>query len=458
MAGFTPSEVTQATGAVMTGPSFFEYFSGVSTDTRTVQPGDLFVALLGERFDGHEFLAQAVAAGAIGLLISRTDLVLPVGITIFQTSDTLRAFQRLAKFHRQRYTIPVVGITGSNGKTTTKDMTAAILSSRYQVLKTEANFNNEIGLPATLLRLNNKCDVAVVEMGMRGLGQIAALCELAAPSLGIVTNVSETHIELLDSLQNIATAKAELVDAIPPAGLIILNADNPYVLAMRDKAVCRVITYGLQEIAKIRAVDIVSEQGNTAFLCMTPQGDFPITVPAMGQHNVYNALAAIAVGLELGLALSEIQAGLEHFVAGKMRLQVEQVGTYTLINDAYNASPASMRAAIDTLVDIAKGRRVAVLGDMLELGEIATAAHRQVGDKLAAADIEVLITVGEMARHIAAAAVENGVKTCRVCSNHLEAQQALAELLVSGDTILVKGSRGMKMERVAELIGKNILE
>ncbi|MBP2639512.1 MAG: UDP-N-acetylmuramoylalanyl-D-glutamyl-2,6-diaminopimelate/D-alanyl-D-alanyl ligase [Firmicutes bacterium] len=454
MASFTVAEVLAVTQTLLDGAVFQETFSGVSTDTRTLEPGNLFIALSGDRFDGHRFLKQAAKAGAAGVLISMTAALqdLPAGITVFRAADTLAAFQGLAKFHRQRYTIPVVAITGSNGKTTTKDLTAAILASRWRVLKTEANYNNEIGLPKTLLSLASEHQAAVLEMGMRGTGQIRALCEIAAPTIGIITNVSETHIELLGSLENIAKAKRELVESIPASGTVILNADNSYVSAMREQAVGHVVTYGLGLDADVRAEQIETGQETTKFVCHTQQGEFAVVLPAIGRHNVYNALAAIAAGLAMGLVPQEIQAGISSFATTAMRLHKIAVGGCTILNDTYNASPASMAAAIDALVSIAVGRRVAVLADMLELGDIAISAHRQIGEKLANEKIDVLVTVGELAKHIAAAAKEKGLVGAVACSDHAAAQRELNRLLKPGDTILVKGSRGMKMEQIVDYL------
>ncbi|MBP1763087.1 MAG: UDP-N-acetylmuramoylalanyl-D-glutamyl-2,6-diaminopimelate/D-alanyl-D-alanyl ligase [Firmicutes bacterium] len=459
MAAFTLQDVLMATNAVLAGPAIQTSFFGVSTDTRTLRPGDLFIALSGDRFDGHRFLQQAAAAGAAALLISRADADLPAGITVFSVADTLQAFQGLAKFHRRRYTIPVVAITGSNGKTTTKELTASVLSSRWHVLKTEANYNNEIGLPKTLLSLTDGHQAAVVEMGMRGLGQINALCTVAEPTVGIITNVSETHMELLGSIENIARAKSELVEAIPADGLVVLNADNPYVLGMKEQASCRVLTYGLSANADVWADQIQTGQQETNFVCHARQDVFAVGLPAIGRHNIYNALAAIAVGLAMGLTPQEIQSGIRAFVPDAMRLHTITTADYTILNDTYNASPASMAAAVDTLVGVAAGRRVAVLGDMLELGAIAVDAHRQIGEKLAREKIAVVITVGELARHIAAAAKDGGIAGTVACEDHVAVKHELNKLLESGDTILVKGSRGMKMEEIVNyLIGSGAAE
>lgn len=451
MAEFTLDEVLAATGGSLKGPVAAAGFTGVSTDTRTLKGGDLFIALKGEKFDAHDFLAKAAAAGAAGMIVSNGDVAIPGGITAVLVNDTLAALQELAAYHRRRFTIPVVGITGSNGKTTTKDMTAAVLASRFRVLRTEANYNNDIGLPLTLLKLDASHTAAVVEMGMRGRGQIARLAAVAKPTVAIITNVGETHVEVLGSVDNIAAAKGELVEALGPDGLAVLNADQPLVAAMRDKTPASKLFYGLGPTADVRAENIAVGQRETAFECVTPAGRFAVTMPAVGRHNVYNALAAIAVGLSLKLSPDEIRAGLATFAASPMRLHIETIGSYTVINDAYNASPLSMQAAIDTLKTVAPGRMVAVLGDMLELGEMAEAAHKRVGEALAEAGVKVVITVGPFARYIAAAALAGGVDVTVACGAHPEAQEALRKLLRPGDTVLIKGSRGMKMEKMLEV-------
>jgi len=271
---------------------------------------------------------------------------------------------------------------------------------------------------------------------------------VALPTIAVVTNVGETHIEILGSLENIAAAKGELVETIGKEGLAILNADNPYVRAMEKKTSARVTLFGFEQAADVRAENLVAGERQITFDCISPRGTFPVVVPAPGKHNAYNALAAIAVGLELGLTPAEINAGMETFLPSAMRLHVELLGDYTVINDAYNASPMSMAAAAETLAAIAKGRKIAVLGDMLELGDVAVEAHRRVGEKLAEEGIQVLVTVGKLAKHIAEAALESGVDVTVACQTHDEAQEALRKLMRPGDTILIKGSRGMKMETI----------
>ncbi|HML86903.1 MAG TPA: UDP-N-acetylmuramoyl-tripeptide--D-alanyl-D-alanine ligase [Methylomusa anaerophila] len=454
MAEFTAREVLKATGGKLIHKPGGSLFTGVSTDTRTIKPGNLFIALRGERFDGHEFVIPALEKGAAGLLVSRPDVDIPQNVSVILVNDTRKALQSLARFHRQRFPIPVVAVSGSNGKTTTKEMLAAVLSSRFKVLKTEANYNNEIGLPLTLLNLTPSHEAAVVEMGMRARGEIRELTEIALPTVGVVTNVGQTHIEILGSIENIALAKAELVESIKQKDLVVLNADDDHVRRMQDKTTARVVLYGLTSGAFVRAENIQMHAGEetvTTFDCVSPRGSFPIILHTVGKHNVYNALAAIAVGWELGLKPNEIKSGIASFYPTEMRQAITRRGNFVVINDVYNASPLSMKAAIETLADVAEGRKIAVLGDMLELGHVAAEAHRLVGEFAAEKGVDIIVTVGDFARYIADTAQLHGVKNVMVCSNHEEAKALLKGIVKSGDSILFKGSRGMKMEKVLEV-------
>ncbi len=450
MAEFRISEVCIATNGTIVGNVQQEMFTGISTDTRTIKQGDLFIPLVGDNFDGHDFIDKAIQNGAAGIIFNRKELYIPEHITAIAVADTLLALQDLARFHRQRFTIPVVAITGSNGKTTTKDMAAAVLSNQYQVLKTNANYNNEIGLPLTLLQLTKQHEVAIVEMGMRGRGQISQLANIALPTIGIITNVGETHLELLGTIENIAAAKAELLDVIPENGLSILNGDNMYVREMSKQAKSRILLFGLKQ-GDIKAENIQIHAQSMNFTCLFANNQFLVEIPTTGRHNVYNALAAIALGMELGMTPESICAGLKNFNASPMRLHIEKLGDYLIVNDAYNASPMSVAAAIETLIDVAEDRKVAVLGDMLELGAIAVEAHEKIGEQLAKHHVDVVVTVGNLAANIAKRASLCGIEKVVACSNHVEAQEALGKLLEPGDTILIKGSRGMKMENIIKM-------
>jgi UDP-N-acetylmuramoyl-tripeptide--D-alanyl-D-alanine ligase len=454
MAQFTVNELSHATGGVLRQGAESTPVFGVSTDSRKVREGDAFIALVGESFDGHAFVAQCLAKGVAGVIVSHAvDVAVPQHAFFLEVENTLYALQDIARFHRQRYDIPVIGVTGSNGKTTTKDMIAAVLVQRFTTLKTQANFNNEIGLPLTLLGLNDEHQAAVVEMGMRGLGEIRELADIALPNLAVVTNVSETHMELLGSIGNIARAKAELVESLSDNGIAFLNSDDILVKSMADRCRGDVVFYGTGVDADVRAVDIVS-LGECGTRATVRAGDktFSVTIPVPGRHNVVNALAAIAVGLRLGMTEEEIRQGLAQFSPSAMRLDIRTTKQgYKVINDVYNASPLSMRAALDTLCDIATNRKIAVLGDMLELGSISEQAHREVGEYAARRGIACVLTLGGQAQFIAEGARKFGSKLdCIESFMELETLiNRLIEVARPGDIILVKGSRGMRMERVA---------
>ena len=455
MADFTLDEVIRATDAAVENAAPVR-FTDVVTDTRRILPQALFVALRGERFNGEDFAAEAVAKGAAGILVSQSaaaEKFATLSVPILRVCDSLTAYQALAHAWRMKFRLPVVAVTGSNGKTTTKDLTASVLGTAWPVLKTEANFNNEVGLPLTLLQLTSEHRAAVVEIGMRGLGQIAALAPLAAPSVGVVTNVGETHIELLGSMENIARAKSELAEAISPGGTVILNADDPRVAAMAGKCRLgvRVVTFGIEEAATVRGLEIVAEGSASRFsVSFDGRETEAFTLPLLGRHNVYNALAALAVGWTLGLSPAAMREGLAQPRLTGQRFECYEKNGYIIINDAYNASPASMAAALTTLSETAPGRRVAVLGDMLELGKIARPAHQRVGQEAAVAGVELLLTRGTLGEEIAKAAKEAGVKEVHICASHEEAGAILRRQLRPGDTVLFKGSHGMRMDKIID--------
>lgn len=459
MPAFTLDEVREATGAQLYKMEH-EEFTDIVTDTRKITPGVLFLAFKGERFNGEDFVRDAVEKGANGVMVSTScpkEQLAGLKTTVLIAEDTLTAYQQLAHAWRMRFSLPVVAITGSNGKTTTKDLTAAVLSTRGPVLKTQANYNNEIGLPLTLLGLRKEHTAAVVEIGMRGLHQIEAMAPIAAPTVGIVTNVGETHMELLGSIENIAKAKSEMVEAIPAGGTVVLNADNPYVAAMRSQAKegVRVLTFGIEKEADVRAKEETIETidgHETRFKIEWKGREQTFTFAMVGRHNVYNALAAIAAGFALGLTPAEAASGLRNLKATKMRFEVQDVKTYHVINDAYNASPMSMKAAIETLSELTKGRKIAVMGDMLELGSVSEEAHREVGHELAEHGFAAVVTRGQMGAFIADGAEEGGVPQVFRADSHEAAADYLHKILEPGDTILFKGSRGMQMEKIIDLL------
>ena len=451
MLKLTVKQIAEFVGGTINNVTFeAKIIEEVSTDSRVVTGQTLFVPLRGEKSDGHDYLAQVVASGVGCVLCSRRDIVIE-DLACIYVNDTLSALQKLANGVRLLYNIPVIAITGSNGKTTTKEIVFAVLNAKFKVLKNMGNFNNEIGLPLTLLRLTAEHECAIVEMGMRGLGQIEELCQIARPTIGIITNVGETHIELLHSVENIAAAKAELPRFLQAGQLLVLNADDIRVSAMAKLTSAAVVTYGFGETADVRATDVVADIAGIMFTVTIKQMVFKAFLPAVGKHNVYNALAAIAVAWNLGLNVEEIVAGLKNYTPAGMRMLLKKVNGVNVIEDCYNASPLSMNAALDTLA-LFSGRKIAVLADMLELGEHSERLHREIGAKVAACGVNALITYGERAEYIAAAAKENGMTRVMAFRSHDDVRSFLRGFLRTDDVLLVKGSRGMELEKVLSAV------
>lgn len=430
------------------------HVTGVTTDSRKISDGVLFVALKGENFNGEDFAEDALRKGAGAVLVSRTASTHQISGVVLKVDDTLTAYQQISRSWRERFNIPVIAITGSTGKTTTKDLTAAAISALGEIQKTTANFNNEIGVPMTLLGITDKSKAAVVEIGMRGLGQIESLAKYVKPTIAIVTNVNETHIEILGSIENIAKAKSELVESIQAGGTVILNADDKNVLAMKNlvKDGVKIITYGLENSADLTAENILIENNSTKFKLKYGGEIYDFEIPVTGRHNVSNALAAIAAAVSLGITIEKIRKGFSTMAKSKMRFETIRRDGVTIINDAYNASPASMRAAIQTVAEIYDGRKIAVLGDMLELGEISEKVHREIGAELVKNNFDTLITLGELGKFIADGAKDSGMENIFVTSTHEEAAKKILSILREGDIILFKASHGMHMEKIIELI------
>jgi len=454
MKTMTAGEVYRAIGGrLLQGDEGVEV-ARVCTDTRQIKPGDLFFALRGERFDAHDFIDRAVAGGAAAVVVSRAMDVDP-RVPVIRVGDTLAGLQALAAYHRRWFTVPVVGITGSSGKTTTKDMVAAVLETRFPVLKTRGNFNNEIGLPLTLLDFSPEHGAGVVEMAMRGPGEINALCRLARPTCAVITNIGVAHLERLGSVENIARAKGELLEHISPDGFALLPGDSPHAGEQARRCHGRVLYFGLDEGLDIYARDIRREGAGNRFTVVMGDVSFEVHLPLPGRHNVQNALAAAGVGLLLGLTPAEVTAGLSRIALSGMRMDIMEGNNYTIINDAYNANPDSTCAALQSLEELAAedGRRaVAVLGDMLELGAGAVDGHRRVGAAAVRHGVALLVTVGELSRETAEGARRSGGAPGGVidCNNKKEALQVLRRELRPGDVVLVKGSRGMRMEEIIE--------
>jgi UDP-N-acetylmuramoyl-tripeptide--D-alanyl-D-alanine ligase len=434
---------------------------GGAVDSRRVRPGELFVALAGERTDGHRFLRAAADAGAAALLVSREpapDELAALGdLSVLLVPDTLRAFHAIAAGWRARFTPLVVGITGSIAKTSTKEAVAAVLSSRLRTLRSEGNLNNEIGLPLTILELGPEHEAAVLEMGMYVGGEIADLARISRPRIGVVTAVQGVHLSRIGSLDAIEAAKAELVEALPPDGTAVLNADDPRVLGMAGRTAARALTYGFSATADVGAESVrgAGLRGMRFVLRATAGGRAvrrPVSIPTLGRLSVHNALAAAAVGLAAGLGPESIETGLAGGWSAPHRAQVVAAAGVTILDDTYNASPGSVVAALDLLAGL-PGRRIAVLGEMLELGDAAPAGHRDVGIA-AAATVDLLIVVGEGAAGIASGAREGGLDPSRilVVDDRDSALGALRARLAVGDVVLVKGSRGVALEALVEAL------
>lgn len=445
--------------------------TGLSWDSRTVSAGDVYAALPGERVDGHRFVAAALAAGAAGALVSSDvdeaalKAARDVGAFVIEVPDTFRAVTDLARGWRGRLRGRVVGVTGSTGKTSTKNLVRDVLSARCSVAATRGNQNNELGVPNTLLSAEEDTQAIVVEMGMRGAGQLEALCSFVRPEVGVVTNVGESHIELLGSRENIARAKAELIAALPDgSGVAVLNAADGFTPFLRE--VARTEERGVAVVlydgsgapspeADVYATDVeLDDEGRPRFTLRTPQGAAPCALPVRGLHNVHNACAAAAVGAVFGMDAAQIAEALRgaRQEAGRQEV-LHAAGGWTVVNDAYNANPDSMRAALSFFSSLSvAGRRIAVLGDMGELGAFSAEGHARVGRLAAEAGLDGLVCVGELSRGIAQAAVDAGMDASAVrwAAGRQEALELLEGRLSAGDAVLVKASHSMGLERLAE--------
>jgi UDP-N-acetylmuramoyl-tripeptide--D-alanyl-D-alanine ligase len=426
--------------------------SGVAIDSRKVRSGDLFVALSGEHADGHDFLAQAFDGGAAGAIVQREgEHAGPVVVV----DDTGRTLLELAADERRGLQATVVGITGSTGKTSVKDLTSAVLAIRFRVHASPRSFNTEVGVPLTLLTAETEADVVVCEMGSRGRGHITVLTNAARPHVGVVTNVGLAHMEMFGSRQAVADAKAELVEALPEDGIAVLNADDPVVRMFNERTRARVLRFGTAKDADVRAEDLTLDRdGRPSFTMVTPAGTERVELSVAGEHMAWNALAAAACGVGLGLTAGECAAGLKEARISPWRMQVlETPSGLRILNDAYNANPASTAAALRAArVMTGSGRCIAVLGEMAELGSIAADEHERVGELVARLGVERLVTVGEAAHAIAISAVREGVEPDRVtqCSTVEEALEAILSDLRPDDLVLVKASRAVGLERLAD--------
>jgi UDP-N-acetylmuramoyl-tripeptide--D-alanyl-D-alanine ligase len=448
----TLSDVAAATGGTVEGSDVT--VTGASADSREVAGGDLFVALRGERADGHDHVEAALARGASAAMVDRSG---PWAGPAVVVADTRRALLDLASDERAGLDAEVVGITGSTGKTSVKDLTAAVLGSRFRVTASPRSFNTEVGVPLTILAADDRTEAVVCEMGSRGRGHIRLLCEAARPRIGVVTNVGLAHMEMFGSPEAVAAAKAELVEALPPDGVAVLNRDDPVVLGFADRTPARALTFGTSGRSDVRGEDLVLDgAGYPSFTLRGPGGTERVELTVPGEHMASNALAAAACGVALGLSVGECAAALKEARVSAWRMETfEGAGGVTVINDAYNANPTSMAAALKAARWIAGDRRcIAVLGEMAELGGVSDREHERAGQLVARLGVDHLIVVGKGAHRIAVGAVREGVEPDRVRTvDRLdEALDVLRTLVGEGDVVLVKGSRVAGLERLAEAL------
>jgi len=425
--------------------------SRISTDSRTLQPGDLFVPLRGENFDGHRFIEQASQRGAAGAMVEENWRgTAPETFALLRVPDTLAGYQKLAANYRRSLPLKVIVITGSNGKTSTKDFLAATLSRGFRVTKTEGNFNNHVGLPQTILAASSDDEIAVWEIGMNHPGEIAALSKIAFPDAAIITNVGLAHIEFMGSREAIATEKGSLAEAVGAEGTVILNADDSFSGEIAKRTHAKVIFAGIEK-GSVRATEVSQSPTGCEFTILEGAHRCRAQLPVPGIHMVQNAILAVAAGRAFGLSLEDCAAGLASTPLTKARLQIKEINGIQFIDDSYNANPDSMKAALRTLVELdADGRRIAVLGEMSELGEESERGHREVGEAAAAFGIDELIAVGATGAAMARAAGKAGLKKSVGVDGAVEAAELLGETASPGDLILVKGSRSARMERVLE--------
>jgi UDP-N-acetylmuramoyl-tripeptide--D-alanyl-D-alanine ligase len=456
-ARFTLEEAARWTGGRLVAGAASTACRGVSIDSRAVAPGMLFVAIRGPRHDGHAFLVDAVGAGAAALLVQRGATLPADAGAVIEVDDTTRALGALGVGCRARLRGPLVAITGSNGKTSTKEMCAAILALRAPCLKTEGNLNNQFGLPLTLLRLEEEHRAAVIELGTNHPGEIAALAAIAAPTVGVITNVGTAHIEFLGSREGIAREKGALFEALPGTGTAVANADDPLVLGALARTRARVVRFGRARDADVRAErEEPAAAGGVAFELVSPAGRARARVAGVGRIPVMNALAATAAALAAGASLDDVVAGLAAYRPPHGRLErVALSGDVVLLDDSYNANPQSMEVALRSLVELrGAGRAVAVLGDMGELGVEAAAAHRRTGRLAAELGVDLVFALGALAGEVVAGAVEAGMdpsRTATACDAD-ELACRVGAALRRRDWVLVKGSRSMQMERVVRAL------
>jgi len=452
------SDLLNATGGKLMCGSLESRIAGISTDTRSVKHGEIFFALTGENYDGHNFIEQALCNGAAGAVISDSkkigDLSLNGSgkIALIEVSDTLKALGDLAKYYRKSLQAKFIAVTGSNGKTTTKDMVYHILKDFKNVSRSEKSFNNFIGVPLTIFGADLTHDFCVVEMGTNAPGEIRRLSEITSPNFTILTNISHTHLEGLGSIEGVANAKAEFIENMDEDGTLITNADDAWCSQISSRFNGKVINFGFGENAQIKAAKVKRNKSGFTF---TINESFTVNLPVLGKHNIYNSLASIALGNAIGIRMEDMCERFVDFKLPPMRMEKRVCGDIIAINDGYNSSPSSMSAALDEFSQLpAPGRRIFICGDMLELGKDTERLHKEIGKKVASSKVDILWTVGPFSRFVAEGAIDNGMSGENIFSYDTseETSSLIASQLKSKDTVLIKGSRRMKLECVLRQI------
>src|SRR5213596_3543477 len=447
----TLSQIAQFAGVSLSSGHGTVVINKISTDSRTIKPGELFVALRGENFEGHDFVEASAKAGATGALVDLNWAGnVPNNFALLRATDTQQAYQTLAANYRRSLALKVLAITGSNGKTSTKDFAASVLARRFRVTKTEGNFNNHVGLPRTILEATSRDEIGVWEIGMNHPGEIAALAKIAAPDAAIITNIGVAHIEFMGSREAIAREKGALAEAVGSQGTVILNADDPFSKGIAARTRAKVVFAGTTTGA-VRAIELRQSADGSEFTIVEGAHRCRAQLPVAGSHMMQNALLAVAAGRAFGLSLEECAAGLAAAPLTKARLQIKEIGGVQFLDDSYNANPESMKAALRTLVELdAEGKRIAVLGEMGELGRESERGHREVGEEAATLGIDQLIAIGKMGKKIAQGARTAGLNKVSSAQSTSEAAKLLSEMAEPGDLVLIKGSRAARTEEVIE--------
>ena len=455
MKNLTLEHIAEACGGIYHGTEAMkkEEVASIFTDSRKAEKGGLFVPIKGARVDAHDFIPQVMEQGVLATL-SEKDLG-EQEYPYIQVESSLLAVKEIAEYYLKQLQIPVVGITGSVGKTSTKEMIAAVLSQKYNTLKTQGNFNNELGLPLTVFRLREEHEIAVLEMGISDFGEMHRLAKIARPDTCVITNIGLCHLEFLKSRDGILKAKTEIFDYLKEDGHIILNGDDDKLISVREAKGIRPVFFGIKNHQDIWA-DEIQPEGLKGISCRIHAGEesFSVLIPIPGHHMVYNALAGTAVGLTYGLTLEEIRAGIESLQPVSGRFHILETGKYTVIDDCYNANPVSMRASLDVLAD-ALGRKIALLGDMGELGEEEVQMHREVGEYAVSKDIDMLVCVGKLSQYMAEAARTKAEKKEVLYFADKEIlMEQLPQILKQGDTVLVKASHFMEFGKLVERLSE----